>query len=386
MTDTSAPTTYREPLKKIQWDNLSFFIFTGAVGLIGTPLYIHAHGLQTVDIVLTFFYMIATGLAITMGYHRLFAHVAYKAHPIVQFAYLFFGAAAFEQSALKWASQHRDHHLYTDTERDPYNIRQGFWYAHIGWMTLVEHVLDLSNVHDLEKNKMAQHQHKYYVLWAITAGVLVPCLIGALFGRLGAAFIIAVCFRITFVYHATFCINSVCHAFGNSTYEFGSSAKDHWLVALITYGEGYHNFHHRFPSDYRNGIRWYHWDPSKWGIYFLSLLKLADNLKTVSKYKILHARIVAAKRKAHADLEGNSNRSVLQKSLERHYKALTRTLTSLEASAEHYRKIISEDLKTAPERIKTLKENASRSLEKQRSLFKRSYQRWLFLIRKRIPL
>ncbi len=289
--------------KKLIWVNIIFFAVTTLVGLIGTPLYILENGISGFLLLLTLFYIMATGMGITVGYHRLFAHVSYKAHPVIRFLLLFFGAAAFEQSALKWASQHRDHHRYVDTDRDPYDIKKGFFYAHIGWLIFWKHRFNFENVPDLTRDRMVMHQHRYFVGWAVVSGILVPMLIGAFFGQLWGALIIAVCLRLTFVYHSTFLINSVCHMFGNATYDPDASAKDHWLVALLTFGEGYHNFHHRFPGDYRNGVRWYHWDPSKWLIAFLSRMGLAGGLRRVSSFRIAEARLAGEQKRASQQLK-----------------------------------------------------------------------------------
>ena len=96
--------------------------------------------------------------------------------------------------------------------------------------------------------------------------------------------------RLALVHHCTFFINSFAHTFGTAEYDAVSSAKDNWIGALLTNGEGYHNYHHRFPSDYRNGIRWYHWDPTKWVIWTLSKVGLASELKRTPLEKIAEAR------------------------------------------------------------------------------------------------
>ena len=93
---------------------------------------------------------------------------------------LFFGAASFQQSALKWSSQHRDHHQYVDTDRDPYDISRGFWYAHVGWILFWKHPINYDNVKDLQQNALVMSQHKHYRLWSIGSGLILPLLIGAL--------------------------------------------------------------------------------------------------------------------------------------------------------------------------------------------------------------
>jgi stearoyl-CoA desaturase (Delta-9 desaturase) len=279
--------------KKINWTNLTFFSAVTAIAVIGLPLYWTRFGISQAEWALFAFYVFATGFSITVGYHRLFAHRSFKASGLVTFLNLMFGAAAFEQSALMWASQHRDHHRFVDTPLDPYSIKKGFWYAHIGWILFWTQKTDYSNVRDLESEPLIAHQHRYYLLWAIASGILLPLLIGAATGHLLGALVLSVAARLTFVHHSTFCINSVCHTFGRATYDIDSTARDHWLVALITNGEGYHNFHHRFPSDYRNGIRWYHWDPSKWAIALMTRVGLTYHPYRTSEQTIIAARLAA---------------------------------------------------------------------------------------------
>jgi len=283
-------------LKKFNWFNISFILLTSLVGLIGGPIYIYHHGLALDEILLFTFFSLATGLAITVGYHRLFAHATYRAHNVIRFLLVFFGSAAFEQSALAWSSQHRDHHQYVDTERDPYNIKKGFFWAHMGWLIFGKYQFLYANVDDLIRDRLIMNQAKHYVPWAVTAGVITPVLIGSLWGHALSAFILSVCLRVTLVYHSTWCINSVCHTFGNRTYDTQGTARDHWLVAFLTFGEGYHNFHHRFPSDYRNGVKWYHLDPSKWIIALWEKLGLAWDLMRVPQDRIVRAQMLAAKK------------------------------------------------------------------------------------------
>jgi len=281
---------------KANWFNMIFIGANTLIALIGGPWYVSLYGLSTPVVVLMVFYIYATGLSITVGYHRLFAHVTYKANALVQFLLLFFGAAAFEQSALAWSSQHRSHHQFVDNVGDPHNIKKGFFWAHMGWLIFGRHDFFYDNVPDLVRNKMVMHQARHYALWGLTAGIVVPVLIGALMGHALGAFIFAVCVRITFVYHSTWCINSVCHMFGKPTYDPAASAKDHWLVAIVTLGEGYHSFHHRFPTDYRNGVRWYHFDPSKWIIFTLEKIGFAWDVKRTLKSRVIEARQRAAGR------------------------------------------------------------------------------------------
>ena len=121
--------------------------------------------------------------------------------------------------------------------------------------------------------------------------VLTPLAAGWAMGHLLGAALLAIALRLVVMFHVTFCINSVAHTFGSAPYDYHASGRDHWLAALLTNGEGYHNYHHRFPSDYRNGIRWYHWDPSKWLIWTLAQLGLVSQVRRMPAFRILDARL-----------------------------------------------------------------------------------------------
>ena len=366
---------------KIIWKNIIFFIFTICVTLIGAPLYLLHHSISPVILWLTAFYMIATGMSITVGYHRLFAHSTYKANPLIEFLLLFFGAAAFEQSAYKWASQHRDHHKHVDTDQDPYSIKKGFFYAHIGWLIFWEHALNHDNVLDLQKNKLLMNQNKYYVFWAIGSGVILPTLIGAFFGQGLAAFIFAVCARLVFVHHSTFCINSVCHMFGRATYDIYATAKDHWFIALLTNGEGYHNFHHRFPGDYRNGVRWYQWDPSKWLIAFLTSMGLASDLKKVSSFRIMEAKIRADHQRVKdwiAQTGETTRWERLCSEAESHYSILHERLKDWEEKSREYRKLVYGRIQ---ERSHAIKAFTEKEMQIAQQKYHQALENWQLLIR-----
>ena len=365
---------FEAPQRVTNWRNISFFALTTLLGLIGTPIYLYHFGLSLSEFLLFAFFMTVTPLSITLGYHRMLAHLTFKGSPLVQFLILFFGAAAFEQSALKWSSQHRDHHRFVDTNRDPYNIKQGFFYAHIGWLIFWKHKINYENVKDLAKNKMIMHQHEHYRLWAITSGILLPVFIGFLIGHPLGALLLAVATRITLIYHGTFCINSVCHTFGKATYDIYSTAKDHWFAALITYGEGYHNYHHHFPSDYRNGVRWYQWDPTKWMIAVLAKFGLAWELRKVSKFRILHAKVAAENQKACDWLKANSNSKleIMRQNLKSHYDQLNQSLLIWERSSNEYQNL----MRHLSEQSETLKKATLKKMKQAKTQFEETLSGW----------
>jgi stearoyl-CoA desaturase (delta-9 desaturase) len=280
---------YPLPTRRVRWLGLVFFIFLHVVAFVGTPLYIYYRGITAPELALFFFFAAATGLSTTIGYHRLFAHCTFQAVTPVRFLLLLFGAATFEESALKWASQHRQHHMFTDTEHDPYGVNKGFWHAHIGWILFWRHRTNYKNVNDLKKSKLVVHQHEHHAWWSIGGGAVLPMLVAWWIGYPLGGFIMVVCLRIVVVLHSTFCVNSFAHTFGKRTFNHSESARDNWLGAILTNGEGFHSFHHRFPTDYRNGVRWYHWDPSKWCIFAMSKIGLAWDLRRTSALRIARA-------------------------------------------------------------------------------------------------
>lgn len=289
---SNAVEEYQPPRRKTRW--VGVILFTSmTLGSLIAPFYIYYNPLTTTEIVLFWVYFLATSFSITVGYHRLFAHATYKAHPIIQFLLLFFGAATYEQSAIKWSSQHRQHHQFTDTDLDPHDSTKGFWYCHVGWIIFYKHVMNRANVKDLFNSPLILNQHRYYNLWAFTSGILIPMLIGYAIGKPLSVFIVCVMLRMFLVINTAFLINSYAHMVGSNAINPKESARDHWLGAIITNGEGYHSFHHKFPNDYRNGYMWYHYDPTKWIIFLLSKIGLASDLKRTPE-RLMQAALESA--------------------------------------------------------------------------------------------
>lgn len=300
------------PFKKVNWITSSFLIGTLLLSLTAVPWYIWVHGLDWFMVGLFFFFAIATGLSITMGYHRLFSHLAFRAKWPVRLFTLLFGAASFENSALDWASDHRRHHKHCDHDDDPYDISKGFMWAHIGWLMFkLRPEPPRDNVKDLEKDPLVCWQDRHTQKIAVIVGLVLPFLIGlawyqTLIGGIGALLIAGV-LRIVCVQHATFFINSLCHTIGNQPYDTRCSARDSWIMALFTFGEGYHNYHHSFQHDYRNGVKPWHWDPTKWTIQVLHWMGMVDNLRTVPEEKILLAQMRETLRRVEEKVQSTPN-------------------------------------------------------------------------------
>ena len=276
----------------IAWGNTSFLFATPAIALIGT-IWIGATGqFRWPTLFLAMAMMGAIGFGITGGYHRLFSHRSYEARWPYRLAVLLLGAAAFQNSARKWCADHRLHHRHTDRDKDPYNIQKGMWHAHMGWILSNEgdgRVID--NVADLDADPLIRFQHRFYIPIAAVISFVLPAAIASLWGDPWGGLIVAGFLRLVAVHHSTFAINSFCHFVGRQPYSDENSARDSWLLAFLTNGEGFHNFHHVFQADYRNGHRSYHWDPTKWLIAASSWIGLTKNLRRTNPAKILKARL-----------------------------------------------------------------------------------------------
>ncbi|MDJ0841944.1 MAG: fatty acid desaturase [Acidobacteriota bacterium] len=273
----------------INWVNSIFLVSTPLLAAIFIPLYAVNVGFTLYEWAWFAFYMAATGMAITAGYHRLWSHKAYKAHFAVRLWHAVWGAASCQNSILNWSCDHRVHHRHVDDgEKDPYAASRGFWYSHIGWILRhhPRHCDDYSNVKDLRRDPLVMWQHRNYWLLALVTNGAVPLALGFAVGRPLGVFLLAFLLRVVLNHHFTFFINSLAHIWGRRPYSDEDTSRDNLLLALFTYGEGYHNFHHSFQYDYRNGIRWWQFDPSKWIIKSFSYIGLTKDLREASKLQI----------------------------------------------------------------------------------------------------
>lgn len=279
----------------IIWLNTLLFAITFFGAVILVPWYGFAVGYSAMDWVWFVVLAYASGLSITAGYHRLWSHKAYKAHPIMRVLFALGGALALQNSALHWCSDHRVHHKHVDNNgKDPYSANMGFWYSHIGWMLReyqAHRYHDYNNVRDLQNDPIVMWQHKHYLALVILMNIGLPAFLGWLNGDVLAMVLTAGLLRLVVVHHCTFFINSLAHIWGSQPYTNKNTARDNAFLALLTYGEGYHNFHHIFENDYRNGIKWWDYDPTKWLIKGMSLTGLASDLRKVPQERIEAAKL-----------------------------------------------------------------------------------------------
>ena len=295
MSEGHAAAAVASPTAEKDWVAIGFLTASPLIGIVGTAAYTWYVGFEWWMLGLCLTLYAVVGMAICAGYHRYFSHKTYECAWPVQLFYAFFGASAVQNSIAAWSAGHRRHHQHVDEDWDPYNIKRGFWWAHILWI-FYRHDTDRErkNVPDLMRNPIVRWQDRNYIPILLGGSLVIPALVGWYFGDVIAGILWGGFLRIVVTHHSTFFVNSLAHHMGDRTYDPQVSACDNWAVALLTLGEGYHSFHHRFPADYRNGIRWYHWDPAKWFIHALTLVGLASKLRRTPDDRIEEARMKSA--------------------------------------------------------------------------------------------
>ncbi len=284
--------------RPIDWINSAFLVLTPLIALIGGVWYVARFGFTRYEALNLLAMFVLTSVCVTAGYHRYFSHRSYECSTPVKLFYLVFGAAAVENSVLCWASDHRRHHRFVDTPEDPYNILRGGLYAHMGWIFYKDtrdEKTRFDNVPDLLKDPLVRWQHRWYVPLVVAVTFVLPTLIGLAFGRPLGGLLFGGFLRVVLVHHTTFFINSLAHLYGERPYSLQDTARDSWWLAPLTFGEGYHNFHHKFQADYRNGLRWWQFDATKWWINALRLTGQARALKRTPESLILKARLAVEK-------------------------------------------------------------------------------------------
>ena len=340
--------------KNFNWRSGLFLLIYHAMLLITLPIYFFFFGLPSFGLILAvLILMLFIGISVTAGYHRLYAHKSYKTNKSIEFFLLLFGTLASEQSVLKWSSDHRQHHKFVDGDKDPYSIKKGFWYAHVLWIFEKSYPIDKNVVPDLFKNKLVMFQHKYYdLLWMLT-NILVVSGFGFIFKDFFGAFVFGVLARIFLIHHLTWFINSLAHYWGAQTYSRELSAVDNYIISLLTFGEGYHNYHHTFASDYRNGVRWYHFDPTKWLVWSLSKIGLAKGLIKINKYTIKRKLVEEDRRLMLDNLKKkiDVHKAALEKKVNKLFERIISHIDSVNMIKEKFKQNMADKKKLAQLRL-----------------------------------
>lgn len=307
----------------INWTPAIMFAVTNLVAVTAVPWYGLTHGYSLSAVICFIVLTSATELAITAGYHRLWSHNAYDAHWSLRLVFALFGAMALQNTILHWSSGHRVHHRHVDdVDLDPYSARRGLWFSHMGWMLrkYPSGEVNFDNVKNLMKDPIVMWQYKYYLPIALGMNFLLPVALGLMLGDMWGMLLLAGFLRIVTTHHFTFFINSIAHKWGSQPYTDENTARDNHFFAFLTFGEGYHNYHHIFQNDYRNGIKWWQWDPTKWLIKGSALVGLASNLRTVPDFKIQRAKLKMQFQRAQEKLEKTANKEKWSLQLEKEYE------------------------------------------------------------------
>ena len=240
---------------------------------------------------------IAGSLGVGVGFHRLLTHRGFKTPKLVEYFLTFCGALALQGGAINWVVTHRIHHAHTEKPGDPHTPREGNWWAHMGWIlrgTAQQHddEVMLRYAPDLMKDPVHLWLNRLYWVPLVLCGIALLT-----FGGL-PALMWGVFFRVTFGLHATWLVNSATHLWGSRRFETTDDSTNNWWVALLTFGEGWHNNHHAFPTAARHGLTWYEIDVNWWGIRALEFFGLARSIKLISKEQVVSSHEYGALRKA----------------------------------------------------------------------------------------
>jgi len=226
---------------------------------------------------------------ITAGYHRYFSHRSFKTGRIFQFILGAFGAASAQKGPLWWAALHRHHHKYSDTEKDIHSpARRGFWWSHVGWILCDKYnKTDYDLVHDLAKYPELKFLNRFHlippILLAATlfgSGYVINLFFPSLHTSGLQLLIWGFFISTVMVYHGTFSVNSLAHVLGRKRFNTKDDSKNSLLIALYTFGEGWHNNHHRYPSSERQGFYWWEIDFSHYMLKILSWFHIVWDLRT----------------------------------------------------------------------------------------------------------
>jgi stearoyl-CoA desaturase (delta-9 desaturase) len=265
---------------RTNWPTITFLAFFHAASIAALLFWNWTAVITAVAL-----YWVSGSLGIGMGYHRLITHRGYKVPKAIEYLLVFCGTLALQGGPIQWVTTHRIHHSRTDQAGDPHTPRDGRWWSHVGWiLTPPKELNDAATLSRYAPDLMSQRYYrflnKYYYLPTIiiSVGLLV---FGGWQVLLWGTFL-----RVTLCLQATWLVNSATHLWGNRRFDTTDDSKNSWWVALLTFGEGWHNNHHAYPRAARHGIKWYEIDINWYGISVLKWLGLAKDIKLISKDRI----------------------------------------------------------------------------------------------------
>ncbi len=284
-----------------------FAVIVPPVGALIAMWLLWGSAFRWVDVLLLVSFYVLCAFGTTIGFHRYFTHKGFEARLPVKVTLGILGCMTMQGPIIQWVTDHRKHHALSDKPGDPHSPHvghgdgfrgrvRGFAHAHVGWMFTnlgMEHGRVYGK--DLYEDRVIVWIDRLYVVWvALSLGI--PFAIGYAIGGgsvlLGLeAMVWGGLFRIFLYQHATFSVNSICHMFGRQDYRSRDEARNNWIVALLVFGEGWHNNHHAFPASARHGLRRFQLDASWWVIRALERMRLVSNVKTPSGPQMARRRL-----------------------------------------------------------------------------------------------
>jgi stearoyl-CoA desaturase (Delta-9 desaturase) len=272
-------------------------------GLVAAAALLWGWGFSWVELGLLLGMYLLTGLGITVGFHRLFAHRSLQTGRVLRFALAALGSMAAQGPLLRWVALHRRHHQHSDRPGDPHSphdhgrgllgLLRGLWHAHLGWVFQPDPPNLARYAEDLRRDGVARLASALFLGW-VALGLLLPALLGGLLTGTWAGALLGLLWgglaRIFLVHHVTWSVNSVCHLWGRQPFPGRDQSRNNLLFGILALGEGWHNNHHAFPTSARHGLRWWQFDLSYYVIRALALLGLAWEVRVPARQLVLAER------------------------------------------------------------------------------------------------
>ncbi|WP_250285247.1 MULTISPECIES: fatty acid desaturase [unclassified Frankia] len=291
-------------LHRLQRRHFLLFDVLPIVGTVAALAFLTVHPIGVTELALLFSMWIVTGLGVTVGYHRLFTHRAFKAAPSVAAVLAVLGSMAGQGGVVSWVALHRRHHECSDREGDPHSPNlaggglkgrlRGLAHSHFLWMRRHEYPNVVHYAPDLIRNRALVRVARLYYYW-VALGLAIPALVGGLVYLSWAGAVSGLFWgglvRMFVLEHIIWAINSFLHMFGTHPYESRENSRNGGIFALLTFGESWHNNHHAFPDSSSFGLSWYRLDPGYWLIKMLSLGGLVWDVKRPSEERMKASRI-----------------------------------------------------------------------------------------------